>query len=132
MNTSGLLRGKPITVPSSTVIRIAEEIVATGRVAQPYLGLAMQPVQIPERLQESTGIETAIGLLVMHVESDGPADAAGMLVGDILLDIDGVAFSDLDDVHELLDRKGAGQEVQAMLIRGGQKHPIHIKIGSRS
>jgi len=131
LNTSGLLRGRPITIPTSTLTRIAEEIVSKGHVARPYIGLAMQPVRIPEELQKSTGVSVALGLLVMHVEPGGPAGSAGILLGDVLLDLDGTGFEDLDDVHQILDRKGAGQEIQANLIRGGQKTQATIKIGTR-
>jgi len=131
LNTSGLMRGKSITIPASTLTRIATEIASKGHVTRPYIGLMMQPVQIPESLQKAAGVDTAIGLLVMHVEPGGPADSAGVLLGDILLKIDSIAFGSLDDVHELLDRKGTGQEVQATLIRGGQKTQATIKIGSR-
>ena len=131
LNTSGLLRGKPITIPSSTLLRVAEEIASTGHVARPYVGLVMQPVQIPESLQKKAGVNTAAGLLVMHVESAGPADAAGVLLGDVLLDMDGRAFSDVDDVSEVLGQKGAGQEVQTSLIRGGQRLQLGIRVGNR-
>jgi S1-C subfamily serine protease len=69
--------------------------------------------------------------LVMHVEPGAPASGAGVLLGDVLLDLDGTPFNDLDDVHTVLDRKGAGQEIQANLIRGGQKTQVTIKIGTR-
>jgi S1-C subfamily serine protease len=131
LNTSGLLRGKSITIPSSTVLRIAEEIASTGHVALPYVGLVMQPVQIPDSLQKKAGVNTATGLLVMHVEPAGPADAAGVLLGDVLLDMDGRAFADVDDMSEVLGQKGAGQEVQTSLIRGGQRLQVGIRIGNR-
>ena len=131
LNTSGLLRGKPITIPSSTVLRIAEEIASTGHVARPYVGLVMQPVQIPDSLQKKAGVNTAAGLLVMHVEPTGPADAAGVLLGDVLLDMDGRAFTEVDDVSEVLGKKGIGQEVQTSLIRGGQRLQLGIRVGNR-
>ena len=131
MNSSGLLRGKAVTIPSSTLSRIADEIASKGHVAQPYIGLMMQPVQIPASLQKSIAAPVAIGLLVMHVEPGSPADIAGILLGDVLLEIDGASVDDLDDVHEILDRKGAGHEVQATLIRGGLKSQTAIKIGAR-
>jgi S1-C subfamily serine protease len=131
LNTSGLVRGKPITLPSSTAVRVAEALAASGHVPQPYIGLAMQPVQIPESLQKKAGVQNAVGLLVMHVESAGPADSAGALLGDILVDIDGSAFNEVDDLSEALIKKGAGQEVQAVLIRGGQRIQLAIRVGSR-
>jgi serine protease Do len=77
------------------------------------------------------GTDANTGLLVMHVEPGGPADQAGVLLGDILINIDGHSFEDLDDVHEELRRKGAGQEVQAKIIRGGQNIQMTIRIGER-
>jgi S1-C subfamily serine protease len=118
MNTSGLLRGKPLTLPSSTVTRIAEEIASKGHVARPYIGVVMQPVQVP-------------GLLVMHVEPGGPAAAAGVLLGDLILGADGTTFDDLDDLQKVLLRKGVGQSFQASIIRGGQKMELAIRIGER-
>jgi S1-C subfamily serine protease len=131
LNTSGLIRGKFITIPSSTATRVAEEISAKGHVAQPYIGLVMQPVEIPGSLQKKAGVDAAAGLLVMHVEAGGPADAAGALLGDILIDIDGRPFEDLEDVHEELRRKAAGQEVQVRVIRGGQSTQIAMRVGER-
>lgn len=131
LNTSGLLRGKAITIPSSTVTRVAEEIAAKGHVARPYIGLVMQPVQIPESLQKKAAVATGAGLLVMHVEAGGPSDAAGLMLGDILLDIDGQAFNDLDDVHEALARKSPDQDVKTSVIRGGQHLSLTIRIGER-
>jgi len=131
MNTSGLLRGKPITLPSSTVTRIAEELVSRGHIARPYIGLVMQPVQIPESLQKKAGVSATSGLLVMHIEPGGPADSAGTLLGDILLEMDGQSFDELEDLHAALGRKGPDQEVQMALIRGGQRFQITIRTGKR-
>src|SRR5205823_1919655 len=97
LTTSGLVRGKFSTIPSSTLTRIAEELAAKGHVAQPYIGLVMQPIEIPSSLQKKAGVDAAVGLLVMHVESGGPADMAGALLGDILVNIDGGSFESLED-----------------------------------
>ena len=131
MVTGGLLRGKPITVPASTLIRTAEELLAKGHVARPYVGLTMQPVAIPESLRKRSSVNALAGLLVMHAETGGPADAAGVLLGDILVDLDGTSFGDLDDFQDLLRKRGVSQEVQAGFIRGGQKIQLPIKIGER-
>lgn len=131
LNTSGLIRGKSITIPSSTLTRVAEEIAAKGHLARPYIGLVMQPVEIPGSLHKNAGVDANTGLLVMHVEPGGPADKAGALLGDILIDVDGRSFEDLEGVHEELRRKGAGKEIQAKVIRGGQSIQMTIRIGER-
>jgi serine protease Do len=131
LNTSGLLRGKPITIPSSTLSRVAEEMASRGHVAQPYIGLVMQPVEISATLRSKAGVDSDAGLLVMHAESGGPADTAGIFLGDILLEMEGRPFSDLDDVYTELNKKGAGQPVVVSLIRGGQKMQLTVQIGER-
>src|SRR5262245_11205750 len=131
LNTSGLIRGKPITIPASTLARVAEEIATKGHVAQPYIGVVMQPVQIPVSLQKKAGVSATAGLLVMHVESGAPADLGGVLLGDILVDMDGRTFEDLEDLQEALAKKGIGHEVQTTVIRGGGKFQLMIRVGER-
>lgn len=131
LNTSGLLRGKPIAIPSSTLSRIAEEIAASGHVARPYIGLVMQPVEIPQSLRQRAGVEADTGLLVMDVETGGPSDAAGVLLGDILIRLEGKAFDTLQDLQDIIAGKKSGDTVQVELIRGGQRTETTIKIGSR-
>ena len=131
LNTGALLRGRPITIPSSTVTRTGDEIAASGHVKKPYVGLIMQAVEVPESLRKTAGVDREAGLLVMHVEAGGPADSAGVLLGDVLLDIDGHGLTDLDDIAEPLAGKGGGQEVQTTLIRGGQRLQVKIRVGER-
>ncbi len=131
MTAGGLLRGKPITIPAPTLARVAEELASKGRLASPYVGLVMQPVTIPAALQNMSGVNAAAGLLVMHVEASGPAEAGGVLLGDILVSLDGQGFDALEDLHEILIRRGINQEVQGTVIRGGQKLELTLKIGER-
>ena len=131
MTTGGLARGKPIAIPASTLTRIADELSQRGHIGTPYIGLVMQPVQIPDSLQQKSAVTAGSGLLVMHVEAGGPADTAGVLLGDVLVHLDGRSFDDLDDLHDVLRQFGIDQNVKATLIRGGQSVQLIIKIGER-
>jgi S1-C subfamily serine protease len=131
LNTTGLVRGKCITIPSSTLTRIADEILAKGHVVQPYIGLLMYPVQIPDSLQKKANVDSSAGLLVMHVESGGPAELGGALLGDIVLDIDGNPLDDLQQLQKQLGRKRIGTATQANVIRGGERIQLTIQIGER-
>ena len=131
MTAEGFLRGKPITIPASTLVRVAEELSAKGHVATPFVGLLVQPVSIPESLRKASGVNASGGLLVMHVEPGGPADAGGVLLGDILVDLDGHPADDLEDLQNVLRNRGLNQEIKVGLIRGGQKKELNIKIGER-
>ena len=91
----------------------------------------MQPVPIPESLQKSSGLTAATGLLVMHVEASGPSDSAGVLLGDVLVQMEGQTFDDLSDLQDILRRSGINQDVKTTFIRGGQKVELTIRIGER-
>jgi S1-C subfamily serine protease len=131
MNTRGLMRDKPITVPASTLTRIGEALETRGRVPRPFIGLVMQPVHVPESLQKRSGVAARSGLLVMQTEPGGPAEQAGIVIGDLLIELDGNAFADLDNVADLLSRSGIGNEAKLTLIRGGARLNVNVRVGER-
>src|SRR5438034_7410253 len=80
--TAALARAAGMVIPASTVDRVVGELLARGRVARAYLGLAMQPVTLPKALVQKLSLRAERGLLIVAVEPDGPADQAGVLIGD--------------------------------------------------
>ncbi|MGH9723131.1 MAG: S1C family serine protease [Bryobacteraceae bacterium] len=122
INTSGIARGMPMTVPAVTVNRVVEELLKRGHIGRGYLGVGLQPVRLPS----GQG-----GLIVLSVETDGPAEKAGLLVGDILTGVDGKPMADPVDLQAQLDPSQVGRTVLAQIIRGGAKAEIPIKVGER-
>jgi len=131
MTTSGLLHRRPLAIPASTLSRVGEELITKGHPVSPYVGLVMQPVGIPEKIQKSSGVAASTGLLILHVEGTSPADAGGVLLGDILVSLDGQSFEAVEDLHDVLLRRGINQKVSAVVIRGGQKLELTLTIGER-
>jgi S1-C subfamily serine protease len=131
MMTSGLAHRKPMAIPTSTLNRIGNELAARGHTVAPYVGVVMQPVSIPEKIQKNSGVGSSTGLLVMHVEQSSPADSGGVLLGDILVSLDGHGFEAVEDLHDVLIRRGIHQTVPAVLLRGGQKLELTLTIGER-
>jgi S1-C subfamily serine protease len=131
INTSGLRRGLPITVPASTVSRVVQELVEKGHIARPYLGLAMQAVALPAELRNKLNLAGSSGALIMHVEPDGPAAKAGILLGDILTAMRAKPIEDSHDIQIELGRARVGESVAASLIRGGERLELHIELGER-
>lgn len=140
INSSGLARARAITIPASTVNRVADQLLASGRVARGYLGLAAQPVRLPEALQRSlqgqgdkaqgNKARGDYGLLVVNVAPGSPADQAGILLGDILIALNGVPMRDPADVFGTLSDR-VGQPVEAQLVRGGTATTATITVGER-
>lgn len=116
INTTGLTRGTGITLPASTVTRVAEELLSRGRVRRGFLGVGLHPVQLPDGGR---------GLIVLSLEPNGAALQAGVFVGDILLTLDGEAVNDTDDVQSHLGAEQVGKTIVAEVLRGGTR----VKIG---
>jgi S1-C subfamily serine protease len=131
MNTNGLGKGRAVTIPVSTVNRTLDELLEKGHIARPYLGLAMQPVAIPENLRGQLKSSPAGGLMVMHVEPGGPADKAGIVIGDIIVELQGKPALDTENIQELLLSTKIGQSAPVTVIRGGAAAQMSITTGER-
>ena len=97
--TSGLSRQLELAVPASTVTRVVDELLATGRISRSYVGLGLQPVTLPEALRHLAPGPDARGLIVVSIEADGPAARAGMMLGDVLVALEGTPLRDPGDVQ---------------------------------
>jgi len=132
INTTGLARGAGLTIPAPTVTRVVDSLLRHGRVARPYLGVGMaQRVPLPERLREQFNLPQASGLMLFAVEADGPADKAGLIIGDVVLTLDGVAVADSDDVLAALAGKETGASVKVGILRAGEVKEAEITLGER-
>lgn len=127
INTHGLDRGRPLTIPPKTVDRVVNELLEKGHIARPHLGLAMQPVQLPESLQEKA--KSAAGLLTAYVHPGGPADKAGVLVGDILIELQGKSGEELENIPSLVRGSKIGDCVPVKILRGGNAITLNVILG---
>ena len=130
VNTSALLRGVSLTIPTPTVRRVAEALLAHGAVQRGYLGVVAQPARLPEALAQQLGQET--GLLVVSVEAGSAAEGAGILMGDTLVSLDGQPLRHLDDLLVILSTTQVGTTVPVRAVRGGQLQDQSVTIGQRS
>jgi len=131
MNTSGR-RGTALTIPAATVNRVVDQLLAKGRIARGYLGLGMQPVRLPQNLKTALNLTSSGGVIVVNVEPDGPADHAGVLLGDVLVEFDGTRINDTADVLALLNHSDRVlKTVKAQLVRAGALVELAIAVGER-
>jgi S1-C subfamily serine protease len=131
INTRGLARGRAVTIPLATVNRVVIELLEKGHIARPYLGLAMQPVALPEALRGQLATPRNSALLVMHVEPSSPAEKAGILLGDLLTDVQGSALEDTADIQHLLGSFKVGDAAQASLLRAGTPLKVSVTLADR-
>ena len=120
--TSTLSRIAGVAIPASTIDRVVDEILARGSVSRGYLGIGLQPVELPG---------PKAGLIVLSLEQEGPAAKAGVLIGDILVSLAGTSTGDTDDIQSVLEGRAVGQRIDAEFLRGGETRTAHIVIGER-
>lgn len=95
LNSSALARGISTAIGVGTVRRVLGALTTAGRVRRGYLGVSLQPVPLPQPIQQALGRQQATGLLTMGVEPGGPADKGGVILGDILVGIAGKPITEM-------------------------------------
>ncbi len=131
LNTSGLAHGTALTIPVKSAWRIADALAKHGTVKRGYLGVRTQMVSLPEASKKNLAREQDQGLLVLWLEDGGPAQQAGMLVGDILVGVDGKPVTDPDDLFGVLNSETVGRQVPVEVLRGGKPETIQVSVGER-
>jgi len=130
INTSGP-RGMVLTIPWATVDRVVGQLLEKGRIAHGYLGVGTQPVRLPEALKRTLNLPGPGGVIIVAVEPESPAERAGLLIGDVVVALDGVPVSDTADVQGVLGPERVGSTVNASIMRAGQLVERAITVGER-
>ncbi len=130
LNTSGLVRGLSLTLPASAVARTAQTLSQHGRIRRGYLGISTQPASLPRALSHQ--LQQRVGLLVVSVEPDSPADRAGLVLGDTLVAAANQAVQSHEDLLALLSGETIGRKVPFSIVRGGQLQSVDITVGERA
>jgi S1-C subfamily serine protease len=129
LTTAAAIRGLGVVIPASIARAAADEVLQRGAQKRGYLGIAAQPVRVPERQRQEAGAETA--LLVVGIKSGTPADAAGLLVGDLLLALDGQPLTSPDELFDLLVGDRVGRVVALRVMRGGAVIEAAVTVAER-
>ncbi len=122
-------RGQVIVIPTATIERIVPLLLKDGRIARGWLGVALQAVEVPDALRETT--DQSSGLMVMSVVEDGPAAEAGIVAGDIILSVDGTSTHRFRKIARLFGSDSIGRNADLRLIRGGTVITVQTTIAER-
>ena len=111
--------GIGFAVPSNTVRKVADQLIAGKTVVHAYLGVATSP----------TDAET--GARIAEVRTGTPAAKADLRVNDVVTRLDGAAVNTPDDLRRLVDSKQPGDSVQLTVRRGGKPTTVTVQLGTR-
>lgn len=119
LNNSALARGTPLALPVAAVDRVVDELLERGHVRRPFIGVAVQPVELSASLTKQHGLKGDTGLLIVSIADGSPAEKAGMLLGDVLLEANGNELTGPDDLLDALSSVGKDGAVALRFLRGG-------------
>jgi S1-C subfamily serine protease len=129
MTTTGLLGRTPLAIPRGTLERTVTQLLADGRIRRGFLGIGSHPVRLPAAIREQIGQRA--GVIVVGVEPGSPAERSGLLLGDVLVTIDGAPIRHPGEVAERLGPASVGTSLKLRILRGGVLQDLSVAVGER-
>ena len=126
--TAAAIRGLAVVIPAPIAWKTAATVLEHGQLKRGYLGVAGQPVRLPDNQLADGRVEA---LLVVGVTSGSPAAAAGVLVGDVIVALDGQAVQSPEDLLDLLLGDRVGRQVTLRVLRAGKATELRVTVGER-
>jgi S1-C subfamily serine protease len=125
-------RRRVLAIPTSTIDRVVDQLLAKGHVFRGYLGAGLQPVRLGRPSDDAQPAGSGRGILVVSLDPDGPAARAGLLVGDIVTAWNAKPVDRVREVMRFLSPDSVGHSVDLGLLRGGAPTALKIVIGERA
>ena len=124
-------RRRALAIPTSTIERAVNQLLARGHVFRGYLGAGLRPLKGEVRQDSSPTSSSGRGVLVIDVDPEGPSKRAGLFVGDIIISWNGKPIDRVRDVMHWLGPESVGTSVDLGLIRGGVSATLRLIIAER-
>lgn len=123
---SGGYQGIGFAIPSVLVKKVAEDLVTKGQVVRGWIGLEVEVVN--EQIAQALGLTSYEGLLITGVWRNSPVQKAGILPGDLLLQIDGKKAEVVENVNRYIDDAPVGSELEITILRNSQEKTLKVKV----
>ena len=130
INTAIVAAGQGIgfSIPINEAKAVMAQLIAKGRVVRGWLGIVIQDVT--DELASSFGVREREGVLIADVMRGGPADAAGLRPGDVIVELDGGRIREVPDLQRRVAARAPGERVRVVVVRDGSRQsPIAVVVG---
>jgi S1-C subfamily serine protease len=124
-------RRRVLAIPATTIDRVADQLLAKGRIPRGYVGLGMRRVRLDAKSAQSLSPPRRMGVIVLSVDPEGPAARAGLMLGDVLTTWGGSPVADVRDIMERLGPESVGTAVELGVIRAGTPTRASVAIVER-
>jgi S1-C subfamily serine protease len=129
--SAALARHHGVVVPAASIDRVADALLAHGRVRRGHLGIAAQPVPLSAAMRSAADVDSDTGLLVSGIGEDSAAARAGLLVGDILVSVGGRPVTSIEALRDLLGADRIGSRLRVVLLRGGRREELSAEVDEK-
>ena len=119
--------GIGFAIPINLVKELLPQLKGKGKVTRGYLGVLIQ--KITPEIAESLGLEKARGALVANVSKDGPADRAGVKVGDVIVEFDGKEIRESNDLPIIVARTSVDKKARLKVLRDKKEVILTVAVG---
>ena len=132
----GGAQGLGFAIPINRAQQIAQQLIATGRVEHPFLGIQMVTLspEVKERIKNATDGRLTVaadrGVLVLRVARDSPADKAGIKPGDVIQKLDNQAVTTTDKIQQAIEKRKVGDRLPIEFQRDGQVQQGEVELGA--
>jgi len=126
-STTGGSIGIGFAIPVNMAKDIIDQLKERGKVVRGWLGVIIQ--EIDKEKMEAFGLESDRGALVSQVVEDAPAEEAGLKVGDVIVEFEGMPVDDFNDFPPMVARTPVGTKTKVKVIREGREKTFTVKLG---
>jgi serine protease Do len=120
--------GLSFAIPSAVAVDVVQQLKASGKVVRGWLGVGIQDVD--RNLAESFGLNKPHGALISQIEPDGPAEKAGVKVGDIVVQFNGSTIQESADLPHVVGLVKPGVKSVMKVIRNGKPVDLTVTVGT--
>jgi S1-C subfamily serine protease len=122
---------RPLVIPAATIERVAPRLLADGRIPRGYLGVGLHPIGLDDALAAVHGLPDRRASMVVSVDPEGPARKAGVLVGDVIVELNGESVPGVRSLLGKLTPESVGSVADLKLLRAGQIATAKVAVAAR-
>ena len=126
IDNSALARGTAAALPAAVVDRVVDELLSRGHIRRPFVGVAVHPVSLSAAIVNRLHLTSDAALLVVSVAEGAPADTSGILIGDVITQIDGKNVGRPVDLLDAFSSVPDGKSISVGILRGGAPQTVSI------
>ena len=120
-------RGVGFAIPVNMVNKVMNDLIDKGYVVRGWLGVAIQ--EIDDSYAKALGLDTRDGALISNVANSSPADNAGLITGDVILEFNDVSINNSSHLKNVVSSSEPGKRYKVDIIRDGRRKSIYVKLG---